>query len=133
MTIEEALLTLRPGAQWTVRGGTYVGIEWQDTTLSQPTEQEVAAQMLLPKPVPVPESVSRRQFRGALRRFGLFEAVDNLRNDPDMDEITRGDLVDFLDSATSIERYHAMILAFAPKLGVTAEQIDQVFILADTL
>lgn len=133
MRIESAIHSLRPGASWTLRGETYDGLEWQDAQQTMPTADEVAAAMLLPEPVPVPESVSRRQFRGALRRVGLFDAVDNLRNDPELDEMTRGDLVDFLDAATVIERNHAMILAFAPKLGVTEEQIDDVFRLASSL
>ena len=29
--IGKALQNLRPGSKWTVRGGTYSGIEWKDT------------------------------------------------------------------------------------------------------
>ncbi len=133
MKIESAIHILRPGAQWAIRGDTYAGLEWLDKTQSMPTAEEVAAQMLLPEPVPVPKQVTRRQFRGALRRVGLFSAVDNLRNEPGIDDITRGDLIDFLDSANTIERDHPMIAAFAPKLGVTQEQIDDVFRLAASL
>lgn len=89
-----------------------------------------------PVPDPVPEVVSRRQFRGALRRLGLFELVDGLRNAPGLDDMTRGDLIDFLDAATLIERNHPMISAFAPMLGpngVTEAQIDDVFRLAASL
>lgn len=82
---------------------------------------------------PPPASVSRRQFRGALRRVGLFTQVDSLRHVPDLDEITRGDLIDFLDAANTIERDHPMVAQFAPMLGVTSEQIDDVFRLAATL
>ena len=39
--IPSALQTLRPGAEWVVRGDTYEGIEWLDTEQTRPTEQEV--------------------------------------------------------------------------------------------
>lgn len=58
MTIESALLTIRPGAQWTLRGGTYAGLEWQDAQQTKPTEEEVAAAMLLPEPVAVPQEAA---------------------------------------------------------------------------
>lgn len=101
--------------------------------------QEAHPELAPPRPpeqLPVPEVVSRRQFRGALRRVGLFEAVDGLRNAPGLDDITRGDLIDFLDAATEIERNHPMIAAFAPMLapkGVSEQQIDDVFRLAASL
>jgi hypothetical protein len=62
--------------------------------------------------------------------------LDGLRNAPGLDPITRGDLIDFLDAATEIERNHPMIAAFAPMLGpngVSAAQIDDVFRLAASL
>ena len=36
-----ALQTLKPGAQWGVRGNTYAGIEWLDESQTKPTETEV--------------------------------------------------------------------------------------------
>jgi hypothetical protein len=39
--IPSALQTLRPGAEWVVRGDTYEGIEWLDQQQTQPTEQEI--------------------------------------------------------------------------------------------
>lgn len=40
--IAQALQSLRPGAQWVLRGDTYEGLEWLDEVQTQPTEQEVA-------------------------------------------------------------------------------------------
>lgn len=40
--ISEALISLRPGAEWSLNGNEYSGIEWPDQTQSKPTEQEVA-------------------------------------------------------------------------------------------
>lgn len=39
--IAKALTTLRPGAQWVLRGDTYEGLEWLDTEQTKPTEQEL--------------------------------------------------------------------------------------------
>ena len=40
-TIAQALLALKPGAQWTLRGDDISGLEWVDTKQTQPTETEV--------------------------------------------------------------------------------------------
>ena len=39
--IASALLTLKPGAQWTLNGEDYTGLTWLDTKQTQPTETEV--------------------------------------------------------------------------------------------
>ena len=39
--IPEALQSLRPGAQWTLRGDDISGLEWIDTKQTQPTETEI--------------------------------------------------------------------------------------------
>lgn len=38
----DALLSLRPGAQWVLRGD---NLEWLDTEQTQPTEAEIAAEI----------------------------------------------------------------------------------------
>jgi hypothetical protein len=38
----EALLSLRPGAQWTLRGD---DLEWVDTVQTEPTEEELQAEL----------------------------------------------------------------------------------------
>ena len=40
-SIPDALQVLKPGAQWTLRGDDYTGLEWQDSE-QQPTKTEVA-------------------------------------------------------------------------------------------
>lgn len=42
ITIPNALQTLRPGAEWVLRGNEYAGLEWLDTKQTQPSEAEVA-------------------------------------------------------------------------------------------
>ena len=39
--IAAALQALKPGAQWTLRGDIYSGLEWQDSSQTKPTETEV--------------------------------------------------------------------------------------------
>ena len=40
-TIADALLSLKPGAQWVLRGETYSGLEWMDSSQTIPSETEV--------------------------------------------------------------------------------------------
>ena len=39
--IPAALQSLKPGAQWTLRGDTYSGLEWIDSSQTKPTETEI--------------------------------------------------------------------------------------------
>ena len=39
--IPAALQLLKPGAQWTLRGSNYSGLEWQDESQTKPTETEI--------------------------------------------------------------------------------------------
>ena len=43
--IAAALQTLKPGAQWVLRGNEYSGLEWLDQAQTQPTETEVTAEI----------------------------------------------------------------------------------------
>ena len=51
--ISDALLTLRPNAQWTLRGDDYAGLEWLDTEQTSPSWAEVEAEINNPTPKPV--------------------------------------------------------------------------------
>ena len=39
--ITSALLTLKPGAQWTLNGDDYSGLTWLDSSQTKPTETEI--------------------------------------------------------------------------------------------
>ena len=39
--IASALLILKPGAEWTLRGSDYSGLEWFDSNQTKPTETEI--------------------------------------------------------------------------------------------
>jgi hypothetical protein len=42
--IPEALQSLKPGAQWTLSGDNYSGLNWLDEEQTQPTEEECLAE-----------------------------------------------------------------------------------------
>ena len=42
--IVEALQSLTPGAQWTLSGDSYEGLEWLDEVQTKPTEEECVAE-----------------------------------------------------------------------------------------
>ena len=39
--ITHALIALKPGAQWVLRGNDYSGLEWLDSSQTKPTETEI--------------------------------------------------------------------------------------------
>lgn len=43
--IDQALVSLRPGAIWTLHGFEYSGLEWRDTVQTKPTEEEINAEI----------------------------------------------------------------------------------------
>ena len=57
--ISDALLTLRPNAQWTLRGDHYAGLEWLDTEQTSPSWAEVEAEINNPTPKSVSPVVAK--------------------------------------------------------------------------
>ena len=45
ITIVEALIALKPKAQFILRGDTYAGLEWLDESQTKPTEDEINAKI----------------------------------------------------------------------------------------
>ncbi len=43
--IVSALLSLKPGAEWTVRGDNYSDLEWLDSSQTKPLQEEVEAKI----------------------------------------------------------------------------------------
>lgn len=44
-TLAQTLQTLRPKAEWAIRGSSYSDMEWLDKSQSKPTQEEVATAM----------------------------------------------------------------------------------------
>ena len=131
MTIESALLTIRPGAQWTLMGGIYAGLEWQDTQQSKPTEEEVAAAMLLPEPVVVPQEVPMWALKEVCVSRNHTAAIDaalsGLPEPPRVKATLRWEYKD------TISRGSSMITSMQALLGWTNAYVDELFVAADTL
>ena len=45
--IDLAILSLRPGAEWTLNGDTYEGLNWLDENQTKPTVEEINAEILI--------------------------------------------------------------------------------------
>lgn len=43
--IDLAILSLRPGAEWTLNGDSYEGLEWLDQVQTKPTKLEIDAEI----------------------------------------------------------------------------------------
>lgn len=52
--ITKALISLRPDADWTLKGDDYAQINWLDTAQTKPTLAEVEAEIANPTPRPEP-------------------------------------------------------------------------------
>ncbi len=95
-----------------------VGASWDGQTFTPPLS-------------PVPETVSPRQARLALLGLGMLAAVDQaLAAIPGpQGEAARIDW----EYATEVQRQSPLIAALGPALGLTPEQIDDLFRAAETL
>jgi hypothetical protein len=80
-----------------------------------------------------PETVTRRQLRQALilSDFDL-SIIDNFINSVE-DEKERLILDNYWNASTEFERNHPILIDFSNKLDFTTEQINDLFILANTL
>jgi hypothetical protein len=80
----------------------------------------------------VPDFVTRRQARQALRiagKFGLVQpAIDAIP-----DALQRGLMQDEWDDSQVFERYRPALLQMAAAIGLTSGDLDDLFILADSL
>jgi hypothetical protein len=131
MKIESAIATLRPGAHWTLRGGIYAGLEWQDATQTKPTEAEVSEAMLLPDPVVVPQEVPMWALKEVCVSRNHTAAIDaalaGLPEPPRVKATLRWEYKD------TISRGSSMISALQALLGWTSAYVDELFVAADTL
>ena len=42
--LDKAIMALAPGAQWTLVGDEYEGLEWRDTNIAKPTKEAILAE-----------------------------------------------------------------------------------------
>jgi len=81
----------------------------------------------VPPPAPVPDSVSPLQARRALRNVGLLETVNDIVAAADDD--TR----DAWEYTIEVRRDSPILAELSTQLGMTSEQIDDLFRVAATL
>lgn len=94
------------------------------------TEEELAS--LLSSDADVPQQVSRAQGKAALIRQGLWPSVLNYANSIE-DETERQLAEVALNDTTDWQRSSPFLNAAAQALGLTAEQIDDLFIEASQI
>lgn len=99
--------------------------KWRIDALSQ---EQIAANAEAARLASIPHSLTRRQFKLALIRSGLYETVEAMIAASDDLElrVTYQEALDF-------ERSHPMILQMAESLGKTDAELDDLFILGGTL
>lgn len=97
----------------------------QPYLVTEPTDIEPIPAGGLLKPE-VPQVVSRFQARAALHLAGLLEQVEALMQDPETPALARLAWQD----AQEFKRQSPTVLAMASALGLTDEQIDELFITA---
>lgn len=75
----------------------------------------------------IPTSVSPRQIRQALTRFNVRTQVEAAVAAGDQD------LKDWWEFATVVERNHPMVVGMATALGISATELDAIFVAAGAL
>lgn len=77
--------------------------------------------------IKVPESITPRQIRQALSRAGLRGYVESAVAASDQDT------KDWYEWATKFERNHPLVIGMGESLGQSTEQMDNLFILGESL
>lgn len=103
--------------------------EW---VASDPVAVQAIIDAYQPAPAPVPQEVTMRQARVALISLRLFDQVEAaLAAIPD--EIERKLALQTWEYSAAVERFNPLIVMLAPALGLTDQQLDDLFRLAATL
>lgn len=90
--------------------GANIGDTWNGSAFVKP-----------PQPVTVPQSISPRQFRQSLTKYGFRSTVDTTIGGADQDT------KDWYQFATQFERHHPKTIAMAQAMGYTDAQMDAVW------
>lgn len=95
------------------------------------TPEEIAEIQAAAAAIPryVPQQVSRFQALAVLHLRGLLVGVKAMMADPATDPLT----VLAFDSAQTFKRYSPMVMNMAQVLGLTDEQVDDLFIAASQI
>jgi hypothetical protein len=129
MTIESAILALRPGAIWELRGGTYDGLVWRDSS-HMPTRAEVEVKMAEAEPEEVPAEVATWALREVCMIRGHTASIEAaLAN---LSEPQRTIANNRWSHKPTISRASSLIAAMQQILGWSSDYVDKLFAEADT-
>lgn len=122
--IAEVLNKYLPGKQWTLDGDSYEGLNWLDESPKPSLEQ---INNWIGSYVYVPLSITPRQARLILNQYNLREQVETAIANADQNT------KDEWEFATEIKRNWESLNLIASSIGITSEQLDQMFIEASVL
>ena len=131
MTLESAIRYLRPGAAWTIYSNTYAGLLWQDAQQTKPTEEEVAAAMLMPEPVAVPQEAAMWALKELCLVRGHAADIEAALNS--LPEPPRTIARSRWENKDTISRNSSIIESMRQMLGWTNAYVDELFIQSDVL
>lgn len=106
--IEQALHKLRPGASWSINGGTLAGLVWTDQQQARPTDDEISAEIGRPTVDMIATERNRRLALGFDYDFGDARGVHRIgttkRDLEGWDEVSKyaGALIDAGQTSTTI-------------------------------
>jgi len=130
MKIASALQILRPGAQWGVRGEAYGDIVWLDHFQTIPTEVEVAAKMIEPEPLAVPQEVPTWTLREVCMIRGHTASIESAL--AKLSEPQRTIARNRWSHKPTISRASSLIAAMQAILGWSSDYVDELFLEAGT-
>ena len=130
----EALLSLRPNAQWTLNGDE---LEWLDETQTEPTAQEIADEIAYLESGEYQKeqwrstaSLTRRKFMLGIKFYphgeGTLESAINALRDS-LEEPQKTVIGISLDESTHFDRNDPDLIAMATAIGMSADQIDEFY------
>jgi len=122
----EAIQNLRPMAEWILTENV---LTWLDEKQTQPTDAEIDAEIInIQAKADKPQTVSMRQARLALLQGGLLSTVETaiVNGTDDVMKIE-------WEYATEVNRDWTSLISLTTTLGMTSVQLDDLFLLADSL
>lgn len=73
-TIADSLQTIRPGAEWTLQGNTYAGLNWTEKVQAKPTQQEIIDGIATCQATQTARITLKQQARLDVKNTGLTQA-----------------------------------------------------------
>ena len=78
---------------------------------------------------PIPQKVTRRQFKQGLTRLGIRAGVEAWRASLDTSTQAGQDAADWYDESNDVERNNPILNAMAAQFGLSSAQVDAAFVM----